>query len=309
MLHGQILDALSAQIAVIDAGGFICYVNQAWRNFARENGMAGDYRWEGSNYFVGCNSEESKDGQQAVTLIKEVLLGVRAEAYFEYPCHSPASRRWFMMQVTPIANTKFFVISHHNITDRKLIEEKIELLTLHDPLTGLGNRRLFLQESHRQWLHLQRYPACISVLMIDIDFFKIYNDHFGHLAGDQCLIAVAEVVQANAQRPDDVAIRFGGEEFLLLLGNTDAKAAIGVARKIQEGIIDLPLRTPTNNPITVSIGIASSCPRSHSEINRMVDLADKQLYLAKQSGRNCFKVHELGAICHTCPYRRTIVQH
>lgn len=286
----QILDALQAQIAVIDATGEICYVNQAWRDFAGSNGMAFDYPWEGKNYLAVCKSGQSDEGLQAAALIEDVLFGRRAEAYFEYPCHSPTTQRWFMMHVVIIPTTRMCVISHHNITDRKLIEEKVEELSLHDPLTGLGNRRLFLQESHRQWLRNQRYHTVMSVLMIDIDHFKIYNDHFGHLAGDQCLIAVADVIQSNAHRPDDVAIRFGGEEFLLLLGQTDAASALRVAEKIQADIMALPLHTPTNTPITVSIGIASSCPRSLSEASRLVDLADQQLYLAKESGRNCCKM-------------------
>ncbi|QLI82991.1 sensor domain-containing diguanylate cyclase [Chitinibacter fontanus] len=286
----QILDALQAQIAVIDANGAICYVNQAWRDFASSNGMSADYEWEGNNYLAACKIGSTDEGLQAANLIEDVISGLRDEAYLEYPCHSPTMRRWFMMHVAIIPSTPLCVISHHNITDRKLIEEKVEELSLHDPLTGLGNRRLFLQESHRQWLHNQRYHTGMSVLMIDIDHFKIYNDYFGHLAGDQCLIAVADVIQSNAHRPDDVAIRFGGEEFLLLLGQTDAPSALLVAEKIQAGIMALPLHTPANGPITVSIGIASARPSSLSEANRLVDLADKQLYLAKESGRNCCKI-------------------
>jgi diguanylate cyclase (GGDEF)-like protein len=287
----QILDALPSQIAVVDSCGCILYVNQAWHDFAVQNGLPADYQWEGTNYLATCRIGGSTEGIQAAELIDAIAHGQQKEGYLEYPCHSQTTRRWFMMHVAVMPDVECCVISHHNITDRKLMEEKIEQLSLHDPLTGLGNRRLLVSEYHRQWLHHQRHQTCMSILMVDIDHFKHYNDQFGHLAGDECLKAIAEVIQQHAQRSDDVAIRFGGEEFLLLLGQTNAAAALELGRRIQQAIMELPLRMPNNAPMTVSIGIASACPQADYEPESLVNLADQQLYIAKQSGRNCCKLH------------------
>ncbi|WP_051258787.1 sensor domain-containing diguanylate cyclase [Chitinibacter tainanensis] len=281
-----ILDALEAQIAVIDAAGRIVYVNAAWQLFGEENGMPAGYNWLGCNYLQVCQQSADPDATQAAALIMAMLQGQQESGEMEYPCHSPTVERWFMMQLSRSGDGQHVVISHHNITMRKRAEAAVEHLSLHDPLTGLGNRRLLTTELPRLWQQHARHHACMSLLLLDIDHFKQYNDHFGHQVGDQCLQAVAQVLRTYAQRADDVLIRYGGEEFLVLLGFTPAPTAIQIAQAIQTSLGHLPLRSPQGGPVTVSIGYACTQPNPWLQPEGMLAIADQHLYAAKLAGRN-----------------------
>ncbi|WP_273428892.1 hypothetical protein [Chitinibacter tainanensis] len=146
-----ILDALEAQIAVIDAAGCIVYVNAAWQLFGEENGMPAGYNWLGCNYLQVCQQSTDPDATQAAALIMAMLQGQQESGEMEYPCHSLTVERWFMMQLSRSGDGQHVVISHHNITMRKRAEAAVEHLSLHDPLTGLGNRRLLTTELPRLW--------------------------------------------------------------------------------------------------------------------------------------------------------------
>jgi diguanylate cyclase (GGDEF)-like protein len=290
-LHTLLLDSLEEQIAVIDSEGNIVYVNRAWNIFGIENGLASKPCGKGSNYLKACSASGSSGDNlagEAERGLRDVLSGKRASFYFEYPCHSPTEKRWFMMRATPLQGDteNLFVISHHNITQRKQAEEQVEYLSLHDPLTGLANRRHFNQFLSNEWRRSIRNRSPLSFVMFDLDHFKDYNDELGHLAGDQCLVKVAQALRAICGRPGDLAVRYGGEEFGLLLGNTSVEDTIKVAEAVRQEIYELDMRYRGKKRITVSAGVASAIPdNEHAEIS-LIQEADKELYRAKQNGRN-----------------------
>ncbi len=290
-LHALLLDSLEEQIAVIDRDGTIVYVNRAWTTFGLENGLASASSGTGGNYLAVCSVSGSRGDSlagEAEEGILEVLAGKQATFHFEYPCHSPTEKRWFMMRAAPLHGDaeSLFVISHHNITQRKLAEEQIEYLSLHDPLTGLANRRHFNRFLDEEWRRNLRNRSPLSFVMFDLDHFKDYNDDLGHLAGDQCLVQVGQILRMIAGRPDDMAVRYGGEEFGLLLGNTSLEDAAKIAEAVRQKIDELDIRYGGTRRVTVSAGVCSVIPDSDQKETSLVREADKALYLAKQQGRN-----------------------
>jgi diguanylate cyclase (GGDEF)-like protein len=290
-LQTLVLDSLEEQIAVIDQEGTIIYVNRAWMKFGIENGLSSEIGGVGSNYLKVCHaSDGSGDSLAGETAqgIRDVLSGKPASFYLEYPCHGPEERRWFMMRATTLQGdtSGLCVISHHNITQRRLAEERVEYLSLHDQLTGLSNRRHFDQFLDNEWRRCMRNRSPISIILIDIDYFKDYNDELGHLAGDQCLVKVSHALQAFSSRSSDLAVRYGGEEFALILGDTDHVVSLRIAEASRKAIHDLDIRYRGTKQITISAGAASMIPDKEQTEMFLVQQADKALYVAKQQGRN-----------------------
>jgi diguanylate cyclase (GGDEF)-like protein len=290
-LLGELLDSLEDQIAVIDARGSIVYVNDAWVRFGNDNGLGAEKTWVGGNYLQVCGDSAALGDSQAGTAlagILDVLQGRRDAFYHEYPCHSPSVQRWFMMRVVPLRGhaDSLFVVSHINITQRKFAEQRLENLSLSDPLTGLANRRHFDRFLNGEWSRALRATAPVSLVMLDIDHFKAYNDELGHVAGDRCLCQCGQVLRAYARRPSDLAARYGGEEFALILGNTDQPGALREAEAIRADIEAMHLAFDDGARITASLGVASVVPRLGQVETELVDCADKALYRAKHAGRN-----------------------
>ncbi|GGB15125.1 GGDEF domain-containing protein [Agarivorans gilvus] len=158
-----------------------------------------------------------------------------------------------------------------------------------DGLTGLYNRAMFERHLQQHWRLASRANTALSLLLIDVDFFKPYNDHYGHLAGDQCLSLVASLFNQALQREDDMVARYGGEEFVIILPNTDTKGALQVASRIRTLLAKAKLRheySAAASYVTVSIGICCLIPSAQQSSKEIVDKADKALYRAKQLGRN-----------------------
>jgi diguanylate cyclase (GGDEF)-like protein/PAS domain S-box-containing protein len=290
-LHTLVLNSLEEQVAVIDEAGTIVDVNAAWIQFGLENGFSKEASCIGRNY-LGVLSAAPPDADNVVGEaeqgIAEVIRGDRESFYFEYPCHSPDEKRWFMMRVTALKNSarRHFVISHQNITSRKLAEERAERLAMYDPLTGLGNRRHFNQFLRREYQRGMRNRSAISLVLLDVDNFKKYNDDLGHPAGDRCLNLVGRVLREMSQRPSDLAARLGGDEFALILGDTDAAGAREVAEALRKAIADLDLIFDGARLLTVSVGVASTHPNEERHEELLLKEADRALYRAKSAGRN-----------------------
>lgn len=158
-----------------------------------------------------------------------------------------------------------------------------------DGLTGIPNRRYFDQALQTEWQRAQRSRGNLSCVMADIDFFKAYNDYYGHLEGDSCLRQVADVIAKSLRRPADHAARYGGEEFVALLPDTDETGALEVAGNIQRRLEELGiphLKSSVKSTVTVSMGIATVVPGKQYNPASLVDAADQALYQAKNSGRN-----------------------
>ena len=178
-----------------------------------------------------------------------------------------------------------------DITEQKDIEGKLATLAIEDGLTGLANRRRFDERLLEEWGRAYRERSSLALLMIDLDHFKAYNDEYGHLAGDECLRSVARILSAEAQRTTDLAARFGGEEFVVLLPNTDAAGCARIGERLRRAIREAAIPHAPNLPsglVTASIGGAICRPgndRSASHVT-LIEAADRALYAAKDGGRD-----------------------
>jgi diguanylate cyclase (GGDEF)-like protein/PAS domain S-box-containing protein len=185
-----------------------------------------------------------------------------------------------------------FDISERKITEEKLItlQKELEVLSFKDSLTGVANRRMFDSILEIEWLNARRNSQPLSLIMIDIDYFKQYNDHYGHIQGDACLKQVSTALSAVASRAHDTFARYGGEEFMLILPETDAVSANKVAQRCRDLIFKEQIahaKSQVSQLLTISIGVACTIPTHKDEAVMLVDEVDKQLYQAKQKGRNC----------------------
>ncbi|VVM96990.1 hypothetical protein PS662_03142 [Pseudomonas fluorescens] len=173
-------------------------------------------------------------------------------------------------------------------TDLRQAKEDLKLIATHDSLTGLGNRRLFEQALDIEFGRGIRQPNSLSLIMLDIDYFKRYNDAYGHVAGDHCLAEVAQVVKNCCLRKADLAVRYGGEEFAVLLPDTDIHGALLVAEQIRSSVMAKNI-SHSGSPygfVTVSLGCYSFVPTRLDSTEVLIRRADAALYQAKHSGRN-----------------------
>jgi diguanylate cyclase (GGDEF)-like protein/PAS domain S-box-containing protein len=190
-----------------------------------------------------------------------------------------------------------------DISGRKLEEADFqrslataEQLASSDPLTGIANRRLFDQVIEREWLRAARERTKLSILLLDIDHFKLYNDVKGHLTGDQCLRQAVAAILPVVSRPADLLARYGGEEFVVVLPNTDATGARQMAEWIREAVETLRMPHEGNPPygvLTVSVGCATMIPHPQISHLQLLETADQALYRAKSNGRNCVQMAEV----------------
>jgi diguanylate cyclase (GGDEF)-like protein len=167
--------------------------------------------------------------------------------------------------------------------------EELERLTGLDPLTGLANRRMLAEHLDREWRRLKRHGQPLSALMCDVDCFKTFNDHYGHLAGDQCLRQVAGALASTAGRASDLVARYGGEEFVVVLPATDLAGAMVVAEQIRRRVMEMRLphaQSHVADVVTVSIGVVCADPAELDEPQELLRRADAALYTAKLGGRN-----------------------
>jgi diguanylate cyclase (GGDEF)-like protein/PAS domain S-box-containing protein len=183
-----------------------------------------------------------------------------------------------------------------DITERKKTEEKLlalqkelEALSYKDGLTNIANRRRFDASLEREWRTARSARQPLSILMVDIDYFKQYNDFYGHVRGDQCLTDIAQTLSLALDGPRDLVARFGGEEFVILLPDTDASVAHKVAERCQRLIQKKAIPhagSPLGPQLTISIGLGTTVPAECREPSAFIEAVDRQLYAAKDKGRN-----------------------
>lgn len=177
-------------------------------------------------------------------------------------------------------------VSQQQLLDTNLV---LQRLMNSDGLTGLSNRRHFDEYLELEWRRAMRDQSQLSLLMIDVDYFKAFNDSFGHLAGDEALRQVAEAIRASCSRPSDLPARYGGEEFALVLPHTSPGGARLVAEKLRQSVAGLMIAhnmPQEGSVLTISIGLATHTPAIGSHCRQLISAADKGLYLAKDKGRN-----------------------
>ena len=187
-------------------------------------------------------------------------------------------------------------VEHRIQTEESLKEDnlKIEKLEFIDGLTELGNRRYFDEQLPRIWRQMARNKQCISLILCDLDYFKIYNDTYGHPAGDICLNQVAHGINRALKRPGDAVFRYGGEEFVIILPETSLEGAIQVTKNIQlevEQLHHLHNNFSIYKKTTLSFGISSQYPEPNTSPTSLIIQADQALYEAKMQGRNTYAIY------------------
>lgn len=178
----------------------------------------------------------------------------------------------------------------------KRSQDLLKRLSNLDGLTGIPNRRRFDEVLSHEWRRGIRKRSPLSLIMLDIDHFKPFNDHYGHAAGDECLRKVARMLELSLGRSVDFVGRYGGEEFACILPDTDLNGAVRVAENLRGTIRNLAIPhafSDVTEHVTVSLGAAATIPNAEITLDRLIETADTMLYKAKKDGRNCVKSKEM----------------
>jgi diguanylate cyclase (GGDEF)-like protein/PAS domain S-box-containing protein len=186
-------------------------------------------------------------------------------------------------------HVEMVLLAFEDITERKKAEEQLKLIASMDGLTGVANRRHFDNTLDLEWRRAMRSAKPLSLIIIDVDYFKNYNDVHGHLAGDFCLQKIAHTVRDSLRRAGNFVARYGGEEFMVILPETETEDAYLFAESLREKIENLNIEhkdSKAGKNVTVSLGVSTSIPKKDSTQDELISLADKALYKAKQGGRN-----------------------
>lgn len=168
------------------------------------------------------------------------------------------------------------------------LNRELQQLSVSDGLTGIANRRYFDDYLQAEWAKALRIRHSLAIIMADIDFFKDYNDTYGHQLGDECVVTVASVLQAGVHRPADLVARYGGEEFVIILPDTDQAGGLVIAEKLRAEVERLTIehKSSSYQIVTVSLGVAAMVPEHGGLASQLIELADQALYEAKKQGRN-----------------------
>ena len=201
--------------------------------------------------------------------------------------------------LTPmVGDQPLFVALLHDITHHKQSENALQRAALIDPLTKIANRRHFDTFLEKEWQRAVRSSQPLSLIVLDVDHFKGYNDSLGHAAGDACLQQVAMALQSHALRATDLAARYGGEEFVLLFGETGFEAAVALGEAIRAHVESLHIPNPrstTSKWVTASLGVATIVPTQLDDLKDFFVSADRAMYAVKEAGRNGVRAVRTGS--------------
>jgi len=283
----RIVDGMDEGLMLVDSDGRVAYANPACERFlfhARgrlegelladliEPPAAHDY----ADYFAHPTDPEASARCRGT---REVLLR-----------QADGSLHAMDLGLSPMAGDEsLYVALLHDITHHKQSETALQRAALVDPLTRIANRRHFDAFLDKEWQRAIRSSQPLSLIVLDVDYFKGYNDSLGHAAGDACLQAIAEALQSHAMRPTDLAARYGGEEFVVLLADTAAGAAVRLGESIRSHIERLAVPNPRAEGfgvVTVSVGVACIVPTLFDDVRSFFISADRAMYEAKSRGRN-----------------------
>lgn len=311
----QNLQLLSNELeAILDHLPGLVFFKDKDNNFLRVNKYVADAYKREKKELEGVNLYDLHTKDEADKYLQddlEVINSGEAKLHIEEPWETVDGLRWVSTSKIPFIDNNGEIIGiigiSMDITDRKradlLIEELIHRLekekdfaeknALTDGLTGIPNRRYLDDTLKREFLRMKRTRNLLSVIILDIDNFKKFNDLYGHLAGDDCLRKVAATLQSTTGRASDFVARFGGEEFVIILPDTKNYGARIFAERIRKAVEDLSIPhedSDTGNVVTVSLGVVTAHPEKAESLEKILELADNALYTAKKNGRNRFEV-------------------
>jgi diguanylate cyclase (GGDEF)-like protein/PAS domain S-box-containing protein len=291
-LHALVSENSRDAIILADLSGHRSYVSSAGENLG----------WKPEDLLTqgGVEMIHPDDQQRAQAIVRELNTGIEG-AMIECRVRKPDGEYiWVEASLRLVRDAESGQPSGilnvvRDVSERKLAEKKlqeaynaVEALAITDALTGLANRRRFDQYLATEWRRSQRDHQPLSLVMLDADKFKVYNDTYGHQRGDNCLKQIAEACMDVVSRPGDLIARFGGEEFVVVLPNTESAGAVSVANEICEALRSRRLPHSGNAPgiVTISAGCATLIPRFGKHAPDLIEMADKALYKAKFNGRD-----------------------
>lgn len=295
-VHKAILTASLDPIITIDRNGIIETASNAIEKTF--GWSATDLRGKRFDKLIAseCRTPYSKLFSHHANIVNSHLVGAAHEVIGLH-----RMRRAFPCEVSinyiyvPELDKPIFTAVLRDITSRKEAENKMSWLSTHDELTKIYNRRYFNEKIDQEWKRLMRNQEHLGIIIIDVDFFKNYNDYLGHQTGDTCLQTIAQALQSGSRRSTDFIARYGGEEFVMLLPGTDIEGCEKVADNLQDQIRGLNIAHPNSSvskKVTISMGVASMVPTLGCTYERLIRFADQALYKAKETGRNRFCIHE-----------------
>jgi two-component system cell cycle response regulator len=295
-----IVDCMDEGLMVIEPGGRIQYTNPACDRYL--------------GYSAGQLAGSSLDNLLAPSIAQEYLDLFSTSLRDASAPNSRGAREVLIRQrdgilramdftLTPMQGEQpLFIALLHDITHHKNSENALQRAAMVDPLTKIANRRHFDTFLDKEWQRAIRTSQPLSLIVLDVDHFKGYNDSLGHAAGDTCLQQVAMALQSHALRATDLAARYGGEEFVLLFGETGFEAASALAESIRAHIESLNIPNPrsaTSRWVTASLGVATVVPTQVDDIKDFFVRADRAMYAVKEAGRNGVRAVKTGASLET----------
>jgi len=208
------------------------------------------------------------------------------------PYHLVQDGEVYPLKGLQVRNSELETLVEERTRELEQANAKLASLSNTDGLTGIANRRRFDQLLGQEWQRAQRSGSPLALMMLDVDHFKHFNDHYGHVAGDDCLRALAQVLLREVRRSGELVARYGGEEFVVLLPDTDAHTAFDVGQRIQQAVwsLGVPHAQVPSGIVTFSFGISSRVPSERHVPDDLVRHADLALYQAKETGRNCIQL-------------------
>jgi len=291
-----IVNNMAEGLLIIEADGRIQFTNPACDKYLgyRENALAGSHISDLLNPLVAQEYLDyfsryagAPDGAHHHGT-REVIIR-----------HRNGSSVCMDLTLTPMyLRQPLFIGLLHDITHHKQSEDALQRAAMVDPLTKIANRRHFDSFLEKEWQRSMRSGLPLSLVVLDVDHFKLYNDTLGHPAGDACLQQVAQAIASHAMRTTDLAARYGGEEFVLLFAETPADAARTLAETIRAHIEALQIphpRSTTSAWLTVSIGVATILPHQLDNTESLFVAADRAMYVAKENGRNQVRCTSTGS--------------
>ena len=289
--------------------GLVFYKDKQ-NHYIRLNKRTAQIHGEAKEQLIGKNMCQLYPEEQALRYYQEDLQVIETGMplrNIEEPQETEAGLIWHNVTKVPLKDANGTIIGivgiAMDITERKRAEAEIKTLVqqletakkqaeetaMTDSLTGLPNRRYFDEVLKLEFLRLQRAKEPLSLIMIDIDYFKLFNDHYGHIAGDNCLKDVARAIKGELKRSSDVVARYGGEEFVVILPNTSSHGAFSIAENIRRAVEKCSIPQQASlflNHVTISLGLATIKPAKSNTAELVLKMADTALYRAKEAGRN-----------------------